>query len=345
MAKMKILYYIPNPRGIGADRWIYHGFRHAFTDMGHEMFPMTAFDRLAEKGREIRPDIFMTAINLIDFSRDVETFRAMRRDGTRVFVWVDWPLTNRCPDAGTILKNEDVADVYFGERELASIRQFQETTGRDYCVVPHAADSHYHYPTSPVAKYQYDVVYLGAKLPMKRWFFDHVLYPLRKKYRVGIFGPCWTLKDNILRAAQKICMKTKYRAGAEWLNDLRITVPPEEENALYSSAKVCLNFHERDPNGSQPHCILNERYYKIPACGGFQICDFIPEGRKYFSEEEVAMAKDARDWLDKVDYYIGHEAERKRIAARGAERAQREHMYGHRVAQILDLYSKCRGPR
>src|SRR5207248_8747832 len=63
----------------------------------------------------------------------------------------------------------------------------------------------------------------------------------------------------------------------------------------YSSAKICLNFHEREPDGSQPHYIVNQRTFKIPACGGFQMCDEVPAIRKYFSDSEIVLLPLVRD--------------------------------------------------
>jgi len=339
---MKILYHIPNPRGIGADRWIYTGWKNAFTNLGHHVFELTAFDTLEEKGRAVAPDVFMTAVNLIDFTKDVPMLKEMRKNGTRVALWIHWPLVRDAVKATeaaeSCLLGENIADVYFGEREPEGMGDFEERTSKKYHVIPHGADRLFHFPVVPVSKYSYDIVYLGARLGHKRWFFDNVLRPLRRRHRVGIFGPYWTLKDNLLRAGQKACMKMKFRKGAELLNDLRITIPPDEENALYSSAKICLNFHEREPDGSQPHYIVNQRTFKICACGGFQICDHVPAIRKYFAEDELVMARiDKDDWLDKIDYYITHDKEREEIRRRGTDKALRDHTYHNRVKQLIDL--------
>jgi len=135
-----------------------------------------------------------------------------------------------------------------------------------------------------------------------------------------------------------MCRNVKFRLGSDFLNRFRITIPEEEERLLYSSAKICLNAHERETDLSQPHYILNQRTFKIPACGGFEICDWVPALRKYFVEDELVMAQDPSDWFKKIEYYLSHEDERKRIQKKGTERALREHTYHNRVQQIIDLY-------
>lgn len=341
---MKILYHILYPNSTGADRWIYEGWRDAFLDLGHEFFELTAFDNLEDKIKKENPHIFMTAINLLDFRKDMSILKKMRQKGTKIFLWVHWPLVKhilpKLENAEPHILNNDVADIYFGEREPEGMGDFEQKTGKKYYIIPNAANKKLHFPTQVVNKYKYDIVYLGAKLPKKKWFFDKVLIPLTKKYKVGIFGPYWTIQDNVLCMATKFCKKFKSGQGMAFLNKFRIVIPKKEENQLYSSAKISINFHERESDGSQPHYILNQRTFKIPACGGFEICDWVPALRKYFKKDEMIMAKmDPKDWFQKIDYYLTHEKERKSIQKKGTERASRDHTYHNRVKHVIDLYN------
>jgi len=336
--KPTILYHIPNPRGTGADRWIYEGWRDAYIDMGYGFCELTDYDDVREKVKEIKPDILWTAYNIFDLVARKKDLKWIRAQGCIIFMQVDWP---RTAEEVMVVKNEDVADIYCSERELESMVEFERVTNRPYYTVPNAANRLLHHPGKFTDKYDYDIVYLGAKLPMKKWFFDEVLIPLTKKYRVGIFGPYWTLRDNMLRAGSKLCARLKFRYGVDLLNNQRILIPADEENLLYSSAKISLNFHEREVDGSQPHNILNQRTFKIPACGGFQICDEVPAIHKYFKNNEVITATyDPKDWFDKIEYYINNEKERKAIQERGTLRALNDHTYHNRVEQIIKFYSK-----
>jgi spore maturation protein CgeB len=335
---MKILYHIPYTETTRAERWIYEGWKNAWQELNHQFYEFKDGDNLAKKVDKIKPDIFWTAHNLINIANEKQKnlLKKIRQKGPKIFFMVDGSLSNKEIE---IIKNEEIADIYFGERELDSIKKFKELTGKKYYLIPNAADKKYHFPVSSIKKYEYDIVYLGAKLPKKKWFFDNVLIPLTKKCKVGIFGPYWTTKDNLLRAAQKICKKIKFSAGVNFLNSFRIVIPSEEENLLYSSAKISLNFHEREPDGSQPHHILNQRTFKIPACGGFQICDYVPALQKYFTENEVVTAQlSTTDWFKKIDYYLTHDKERIKIQKAGTERALRDHTYLNRVKQVIGLY-------
>lgn len=293
---MNILYHIPYTNSTGADRWIYEGWRDAFRDCGHNFYELTDYDDWREKVLVTNPDIFFVT-NFIDNLNEKKEFLTwLRSHGTKIFLIVDWPM--RGEDLEVITKDV-VADFYFGEREPESMVEFERATGQTYHVIPNAANRLLHFPAEAVRKYQFDIVYLGANLPKKKWFTDNILLPLKTKYKVGVFGPYWTLRDNMFRTAQRFCRKARFKRGADYFNKLRIVIPPDEENQLYSSAKICLNFHEREEDGSQPHYILNQRTFKIPACGGFQICDYVPALRKYFSEDEVVMFESKEDFSKK----------------------------------------------
>ncbi|HTE48675.1 MAG TPA: glycosyltransferase [Candidatus Paceibacterota bacterium] len=337
---MKILYHIPHPKGLDAHRWIYEGWRDAFIDSGHEFFEITATDNIKDKIQNVEPHIFMSAVNILDVVRDLQDIKEARRKGMKLFLWVHWPPVKGFDAWNDLLKKEDVADVYFGEREPEGMYDFEQVTGKTYHVIANASNKKVHFPTKPVKKYEYDIVFLGANLKKKQQLFSEILKPLSKKYKVGLFGPGWTLKDKILRVVQKF-MRIFHMFGlSNWVNKLRITVPTDEERELYSSAKISLNFHEREPDGSQPHYILNQRTFKIPACGGFEICDDVPALRRYFKEDELVMATmDPQDWFSKIEYYITHEEERNKIKNKGINRALKDHTYNNRVAQVLKLYN------
>ena len=338
---MKILYHIPYPKALGADRWIYEGWRDAFVDSGHEFFEITANDSIKDKIQNIEPHIFMSAMNILDIDQDVPIIQKARRNGMKLFLWIHWPPEDGLEAWNALLKKEDMADVYFGEREPEGMYDFIQATDKSYHVIANAANKKIHFPTESSKKYEYDIVFLGANLKKKQQLFSEILKPLSKKYNVGLFGPGWTLKDKILRVVQKFMRMLGMTSLSNWVNQLRITIPVNEERELYSSAKISLNFHEREPDGSQPHYILNQRTFKIPACGGFEICDDVPALRRYFKENELVMATmDPQDWFSKIEHYITHDEERNKIIIKGTDRALRDHTYHNRVAQVLDLYNK-----
>jgi len=338
---MRVLYHGPYTDGLGADRWIWQSWKDGFEALQHPFHTLRTGEALEAKLDEVKPDLFFTFVNLLRLEDEhvCATIQAFRRRGGRVFLWIVWP-----PDPDTdarrvrVIAHEDVADVYFGEREPESMSAFGRDTGKAYQVIPNAASPRDHYPVPPSPKYQFDVVYLGANLPKKRWFVESVLNPLARRYRVGIFGPGWTLHDQILRATSKASKTVGAFRLARAIDQWRTSVPVDEERQLYSSAKICLNFHERAADGSQPHYIVNQRTFKIPACGGFQLCDDVPAIRRYFEEDELVMLPlIGRAWLEAIEYFLTHDEERRRIQTKGTARALRDHLSTNRVRRVEEL--------
>jgi len=338
---MRVLYHIPYAHGLGADRWICEAWKEGFLARGHEFHLLQDGERLDERARAVQPDVFLTAINVLDLEAEHSTLEHMRARSVKVVLGVYWPIESGVPPARIeMLRREDLADLYFGEREPEQMTRFEEETGKRYHVIPNAANPRMHFPVEPVREYAYDIVYLGANLRKKRWFAENVIRPLRKAYRVGVFGPGWSLQDTLLRAGSKACKLAHIYPVAQVIDRIRTSIPPEAERQLYSSAKICLNFHEREDDGSQPHYIVNQRTFKIPACGGFQLCDSVSAVRKYFREDEVIVASLDRDeWREKIEHFLNREAERKEIQERGTRRALHEHMSSNRVDTLLSLLS------
>jgi len=338
---MRILYHQPYLQGVGADRWICRAWEEGFVRMGHEFAVLTHEHELGARLREIRPHLFMSQANVLDIADAgvrAELLSARRR-GTRVMLQVAWPWPPSFPkEREPVLRSEDIADIYFGENEPEQMVTFTKETGKQYHVVPNAANPQMHYPGTLNPRFQYDVVYLGANLRKKRWFVDKVLPEVRKRWKLGLFGPGWTIRDNALRGLSRGLRGARLYRLAGRIDRGRIAISEEEERQLYRSAKVCLNFHEREDDGSQPHYIVNQRTFKIAACGGFQLCDEVPAIRKYFTEDEVVMARlDPADWIDKIGYYLSHEEERVAIQRKGAARAAADHLSTNRVRLVLEL--------
>jgi spore maturation protein CgeB len=336
----RIIFNCPYIHGPGAIKWIVASWEEGFKRKGYE-FHVCQDDRDLESmwarlaPRIIYCDIVSTRIEDPHLRAFLTKARAA---GTRVCLNLFWPLLAQPGPRAEALRHFDVADLYCGEREPDSMASFESDCGKHYVTLPQSANPKFHFPTQPDPRYRYDVVYLGAKLPHKRWFNEKIVLPLRKKYRLGLFGPGWNLPDNSLRAASKLARLARFPAMARAFDRLRIYIPEEDENKLYCSSKIALNFHEREPDNSQPHHIVNQRTFKIAACGGFQIVDPVAALPKYFDRAEIVTAGlDAREWLDKTAYYLVHEDERRGIQERATARALREHLSTHRVELLERL--------
>lgn len=96
---------------------------------------------------------------------------------------------------------------------------------------------------------------------------------------------------------------------------------------LYQRSKIGINVHNRGD-----YTVGAYRLYDLPANGVMQISD----GAEYLDEffrvgEEVESYKNADELIDKIHYYLGHTAERERIALNAFHRVKME----YRIADLL----------
>jgi len=331
---MKILYHIPYPDGMGDDRFIYDGYRHAFEDLGHQVFPFTERDVLESALALHRPDLFITSFTIIDFSKEATIMKKFRENGGKIIFRAGylWPEKANYARFIELVRSDMLADFYCSEC-IVPKENFEALTGHPCLRLPLAADKTIHFPTKPDKKYECDIIFVGANLPLKREKFKRRLHPLFKKYRVKVFGGDWDFADKyVLHPLAKIDRILNLGGVfAKWR--INRQVPLNEENVAYSSAKISLNFHE-DNLLIGP----NSRIFKIPASGGFEICDPIPMLRDYFTEDEMVMPATDEEFFKQVDYYLSHEAERKAMQERATRRAQRDHTWHNRAQTMLAWY-------
>jgi len=96
----------------------------------------------------------------------------------------------------------------------------------------------------------------------------------------------------------------------------------EEYRPLYQRTKIGINVHNRGD-----YTVGGYRMFDLPANGVMQICDGGRFLGSYFEVgKEVVGYSDADDLIDKVRYYLAHDAEREAIALAGFRRVQRDYL-------------------
>jgi len=335
----KILFYTTFDGGLGADRWIINGYRSAFIQLGHQFFTSESEKYpLQHILKSVRPDIFVAPVSDMakHYSYCLDLISSSHIEGKKNLFFVD---TYFKQDLAFIKQLEKycLTDFYFGYYASELMTDFEEAVGRKYHQIPLAADSSLHYPVEPDRNYIADISFIGNRLPTKEAVFTKLLLPLCKNFLVKIYGPGWTKRDQFLRLVSGVSRKGHFFKVAEWVNKKRLSVLPEEERKVYSSSKICLNIHEYYSDGQSKN-FSNEREFKIPACGGFQISDAVIGIEKFFKpDKEIVIAKNYDDWFKKIEYYIRNDHERKRIQKNGTRRALQDHTYLHRAKMIMNL--------
>lgn len=105
---------------------------------------------------------------------------------------------------------------------------------------------------------------------------------------------------------------------------------------IYAAADIGLNLIQVYPDGH------NMRSFEAPACGGFVLSNRTPELLQLFVEDvELACFGDVSELRTKVDHYLRHPEERRRIAEAGHARVINE-TYDARARRILEVYDELR---
>ena len=351
---MKISYHQPALSTVTANRTIYEGFKFAFEDSGHIFSTYTAGVDLEKFLQENNPDIFITASHFFHRKQlDFDTLKKYRDKGMKVFVKIDfWNsplLAGRVNEAKSmkddaeildLIKKNMFGDIYFHVVEQGDKRMggFEEVTGHNFKTLPLAADKRLMQNIKFEEKFAADISFIGTNLPQKREVFKTWLFPLAKMYNLKLYGQDWTTFDKGLGWVQKV---GQYFNIPIIKSIRKPKLKLEDEATIYKSSKVCVNLHEDYQKESGGDC--NERAFKIPAYGGFQISDDVACLRKYFKDgEEIIIAKDKNDWYEKVEYYINNPEERAKIARAGYDRVLRDHTYHNRVSEIIKWYEEIK---
>lgn len=345
---MKILYHIPSLDSIYAQRTIYHGFKNAFIDLGHEFRSFTADDNLADVLENYRPDLLITASHSYYRKNiDFDLLRRYRNEGLFVLVKIDFwdsPISAMRINEARSLKDDKklleliasdaMGDAYFHvlEQDDPRMAGFAKCTGHKYHTIPLAADK-------TLLKHEYDsrfkadVSYVGSSLPEKREFFKKNVYPLGSEYDLRIYGQDWTRWDRALSWVQR---------GGQYFNIkplAKIRKPKlalEDEARIYASSVVSINVHEEYQRKYGGDC--NERTFKIPLCGGFEVVDNVACIKRYFaSGRELIIADNPGEWVDMVQHYLKHPDERQPIIEAGKQRVLRDHTYHNRAEQMIAI--------
>lgn len=342
---MRVLYQIPSLETVYAARFIYEGYKDAFEDLGHEFRPLTARDGLEAVLEEFRPDILISSLNFYNLRfLNLELIKKYRDRGLVFFNQVrPWKRQAHQPGAAGLADKADLValirsglagDVFFHymEQDDPAMEGFENGTGYPFHTVLLAANRKKFF-------HEYDacfagqISFVGSCLPDKRAFLGRHVMPLKKRHDVRLYGSDWTAADRLLGYVQKAGQLLNIRP-LKRVRGLKLGL--EDERKVYASSIVSLNVHEEHQRRYGGD--FNERTLKIPASGGFEICDWVRIIRKYFSEDELVMAKDTADWFEKIDHFVRNPEKRAPYIEAGRRKVLAEHTYHNRVAQLLELY-------
>jgi spore maturation protein CgeB len=167
-----------------------------------------------------------------------------------------------------------------------------------------------------VGAQRYDVSFVGAKYPVRRV----VLSAVAARCDVAIWGAKWRPRP---------WRGDFYRPRTALDRCVRGSADRSAANTIFRDSRINMNIHGAWDG-------LNMRVFEIPAAGGFQLCDVKPGIEEMFEPGvEVETFASAEEALEKVGFYLANESARRRVAAAGRCRAERDHTLGRRFETLL----------
>jgi len=111
---------------------------------------------------------------------------------------------------------------------------------------------------------------------------------------------------------------------------------PQGEASIYRSCRIAINLSHFDYRRCS-----SSRLYRLMGSGAFCLTKHYPEIEKDFVDSKhLVVWHDLEDLVEKIDYYLSHEKERKEIAEVGCALAKNYYTYECMINNIHDLYLK-----
>lgn len=156
---------------------------------------------------------------------------------------------------------------------------------------------------------QYDLLFIGNS----RGIYRKILQDLMPtEHDLTIYGDGWA----------------KFPV-AEYVKD--VYLDNNKVGQAYHDAKILLNDHWDDMRNQG---IVSNRLFDALAVEAFVISDYMPEIENLFGDN-IVMYHTPDDLRNKIDYYLTHEEERKKISQNGRKIVEKEHTFKVRMHTII----------
>lgn len=99
---------------------------------------------------------------------------------------------------------------------------------------------------------------------------------------------------------------------------------------VLAQSKIVLNRHGEIAAGFAN----NLRMYEATGCGAMLLTD---NYTTHFEDDEKVFYEGGLDAVSKIQYYLAHDEERRRVAWQGQSRTLRDHAYSHRMAKVSEV--------
>ncbi len=163
-----------------------------------------------------------------------------------------------------------------------------------------------------------DVVFIGALHLDKMPFIAKIKKRLGRRMRL----------HGLTNIKRNTYFNLKYGFPG-WITPIKFS----EYVPLYQRAKIGINVHLRGA-----YTLGGYRLFDLPANGVMQISDGESNLNDFYSVGvEIESYRNIDELIEKVEYFLEHDDERKRIALNGFNRVQRDYKIGNLLRQLAHL--------
>jgi spore maturation protein CgeB len=160
----------------------------------------------------------------------------------------------------------------------------------------------------------------------------------RNNIEVNVYGAGW--KGNSLRSILRRVIKGKARTHLQTgLTNIIINAALSDDGyiRMYSRSKISLGFSSCGETHLGNRILqIRLRDFEGPMCGAFYMTEYQQELEDFFDiGKEIICYSNKEDLVDKIKFYIKHEAERTKIAEAGHQRAQKDHSWQKRFESFF----------
>ena len=203
-------------------------------------------------------------------------------------------------------------DIFFSIQTGAFKKALAEAGANNHYYLPVAFDNNFdEFPVQSGTRTP--ISFMGAPYPNRLRVFE-TLAP----YNLKIYGEGWD--------SYPIPGVT---AGGRRLSE-------SEARSIYRNTEINLNLH----SSMDPYTIggdfVNPRTFELAGMGCFQLSDRRELLPPLYAEDEVVLFGDEEELIEKIEYYMERESERKEIAGNARRRTLKHHLYEHRVVEIMN---------
>ncbi|MNU43676.1 Spore protein YkvP [compost metagenome] len=281
--------------------------------------PRQAVAQLADQHA---PDLLLSLDGMDLRVEEVEAIKAM---GVKTAVW----LTDD-PYYTDITVHLTPHYDYVFTLELNCVAFYQQIGCPNVHYLPFGAFTEHYKPVRTMSAIRREISFIGSGYWNRINFLTPILGSLMER-GLGINGIWWDRLPEYPLYADRIEL-------GKWMG-------PQETGEVYSGSKVVINLHRaHDDDTINNNAVKlsadspNPRTFEISASGTLQLIDQRADlARFYTPGVEIETYESPQELLEKVDFYLTHEKERRDIALRGLERTYAEHTYSHRINEMLSV--------